>query len=117
MDLLSFDDGEVVDLHTVEGAHNYVSRFLRENGAHSKTFSALGMMFSAKTNQLHEYFGKLEEESFDLRCENVPTGGDDYDIIWIVYSHWNISGLDDPELKIEGQGNTPFEALHAAFSV
>ncbi len=113
MDLLSFDDGETVDLHTVEGAYKYVSRFLLENGAHSKTFSALGMMFAAKTNQLHEYFGRLEDSSFDLRCEDVPTGGDDYDTVWIVYSHW----MEKPELRIEGQGKTPFEALQATFGV
>lgn len=29
----------------------------------------------------------LIHNSWDLRCINVPTGGDDYDIQWIVIEH------------------------------
>ena len=29
----------------------------------------------------------LEENSWDLRCIDIPTGGDDYDIEWIVIEH------------------------------
>lgn len=47
-EIITFDDGEVVDLHTVEGAYGYVGRFLKENGAHGKTFSALESLLPHK---------------------------------------------------------------------
>lgn len=33
-------------------------------------------------------FKTLRDESWDLRCFNIPTGGDDYDIGWRVVGHW-----------------------------
>lgn len=33
-------------------------------------------------------FDVLRDESWDLRCFDIPTGGDDYDIGWRVISHW-----------------------------
>ena len=111
--VILLSDGSHADLHTVDGCHKYVKRFLEDHGAESDVFSALGMMFSHKTNHLHYFFKKLEDKSFDLRCENVPTGGDDYDTIWVVYSHW----MENPRLRIEGQGATPFAALADAFGV
>jgi hypothetical protein len=33
-------------------------------------------------------FDKLRDESWDLRCFDIPTGGDDYDIGWRVVGHW-----------------------------
>jgi hypothetical protein len=52
----------------------------------------------------------LEDNSYDLRCENQPTGGDDYDIIWMVYSHH----MAKPHHRIEGCGKTPMEAIQSA---
>lgn len=52
----------------------------------------------------------LERESWDLRCEDVPTGGDDYDIEWAVYSHH----MAEPKLREEGRGSTIAEAIKAA---
>jgi len=33
-------------------------------------------------------FDKLRNESWDLRCFDIPTGGDDYDTGWRVVGHW-----------------------------
>jgi hypothetical protein len=49
----------------------------------------------------------LDANCFDLRCENVPTGGDDADIIWIVYSHH----MSKPALRAEGYGKTASKAV------
>lgn len=34
-----------------------------------------------------ELFDAIVSNSWDLRCISVPTGGDDYDIHWIVIEH------------------------------
>src|SRR5690606_1368967 len=34
-----------------------------------------------------EMLDVLEDEGWDLRCRNVPTGGDDYDVEWYVVEH------------------------------
>lgn len=33
-------------------------------------------------------FKALQDQSWDLRCFSIPTGGDDYDIGWRVIGHW-----------------------------
>ncbi|EKY30603.1 hypothetical protein HMPREF0185_00182 [Brevundimonas diminuta 470-4] len=33
-------------------------------------------------------FKALRDHSWDLRCFDIPTGGDDYDIGWRVVGHW-----------------------------
>lgn len=52
----------------------------------------------------------LQENSCDLRCIGVPTGGDDYDINWIVIEHHQAtphereigrSYTDDPRVAID----------------
>lgn len=35
-----------------------------------------------------ELLEALRAESWDLRCFNIPTGGDDYNIGWRVVGHW-----------------------------
>ncbi len=49
----------------------------------------------------------LDANCFDLRCENVPSSGDDADIIWIVYSHH----MSKPALRAEGYGKTASKAV------
>lgn len=39
--VVSFDDGETIDLNTKEGSHALISRFLRKNSASNEYFSAL----------------------------------------------------------------------------
>ena len=54
----------------------------------------------------------IEEEYFNIECINVPTGGDDYDVIWEVYSHHQAK----PNKRLEGQGSTIAEAIEDALS-
>jgi hypothetical protein len=56
-------------------------------------------------------FVKLEEAACDLRCVNIPTGGDDYDIEWHVIEHY----MATPHERIIGRGSTVLEALRSAF--
>ena len=55
-------------------------------------------------------FESLEENSWDLRCIDITTGGDDYDISWIVVEHYQA----EPRERTVGQGNTPSEAIEQA---
>ena len=55
-------------------------------------------------------FESLEENSWDLRCEDEQTCGDDYDIRWIVIEHFQA----EPKECIVGQGKTPHEAIEQA---
>lgn len=52
----------------------------------------------------------LEAECVDLRCESVPTGGGDADVVWVVYSHH----IAKPQLRQVGSGDTPADAIRDA---
>ena len=52
----------------------------------------------------------IEDNSWDLRCINEPTGGDDYNIAWIIIEHH----LAEPRERQIGYGKTPFEAIDQA---
>jgi hypothetical protein len=60
--------------------------------------------------EMREAFAWLEDESFDLRCLDIPTCRDDYDIEWVVISHH----MDAPKEREEGRGQTPLEASRSA---
>lgn len=57
-----------------------------------------------------ELYKKLEENSWDLRCVDVSTGGDDYDILWVVIEHYQ----SKPHDRDIGSGKTPLEAIKEA---
>lgn len=52
----------------------------------------------------------LEDNCYDLRCVDCPTGGDDSDVGWRVISHH----MDKPNERVEGYGSTPIQALEDA---
>ncbi len=52
----------------------------------------------------------LEDNCYDIRCVDCPTGGDDSDIGWRVISHH----MDKPNERVEGYGSTPIQALEDA---
>lgn len=55
----------------------------------------------------------LESRCCDLRCVNVPTGGGDYDVEWVVVEHY----MAEPKEREIGRGPTPFVALLSAFAI
>ena len=59
-----------------------------------------------------EVFEHLERESWDLRCYNAPTGGDDWDVCWVVIEHH----MDAPMEREIGNGSTPQEAIKQAIA-
>lgn len=54
----------------------------------------------------------IQHESWDLRCFNIPTGGDDCDIGWSVIGHWQA----EPHERViaEIYHDDPRAALRAA---
>lgn len=59
--VVSFSDGEVIDLHTKEGAYKHVGRFLRENGASGDVFSSFGKLFPDEDNFLYSALREIVE--------------------------------------------------------
>jgi hypothetical protein len=53
----------------------------------------------------------LENRCCDLRCQSVPTGGDDYDVQWFVVEHY----MQDPRERVIGRGRNVMMALMDAF--
>ncbi len=60
---------------------------------------------------VEQLLAHLQIEACDLRCINVPTGGDDFEIKWIVIEHY----MSDPTERTIGQGSTALKALRSAF--
>lgn len=54
----------------------------------------------------------LEDNCWDLRCIDIPTGGGDADIGWNVVEHH----MAPPRKRVVGTGNTPLEAIRDAVS-
>lgn len=52
----------------------------------------------------------LQDTCCDLRCVDIPTGGDDADVGWIVIEHH----MAEPKERTIGYGNTPLEAINDA---
>jgi hypothetical protein len=52
----------------------------------------------------------IEDECLDVRCHNVPTGGDDYEVAWTVIEHY----MADPQERRIGYGDSPIEAIDEA---
>lgn len=55
----------------------------------------------------HDWIKRIEDECWDLRCTNEPTGGDDYDVLWHVIEHH----MAEPKERTIGTGLTPLQAL------
>jgi hypothetical protein len=54
----------------------------------------------------------LERECWDLRAVDVPTGGGDFDVAWVVIEHhWT-----KPREREVGRGSTPREAIKDALA-
>ena len=58
----------------------------------------------------NDMYFQLEDNNWDLRCEDAPTGGDDLDILWKVIEHYQTK----PHDRVIGQGHTVKDALKQA---
>lgn len=63
-----------------------------------------------KLKKENNVYKALGENDWDLRCVNMPTGGDDYTIEWIVVEHYMAEPIERPI----GHGHTPIEAIEQA---
>lgn len=59
-------------------------------------------------------FKALRDESWDLRCFNVPTGGDDCDIGWRVVGHWQAEPCERTIAEVFS--DDPAEAVRQALA-
>lgn len=56
----------------------------------------------------------LRDQSWDLRCFNIPTGGDDYDIGWRVIGHWLVEPRERTIAEVFS--DDPDEAIRQALA-
>lgn len=71
------------------------------------------MAENQKLREIVRFLRWLEDETCDLRCVDVPTGGDDYDIGWRVIEHREA----EPRERIIGFGETPIKAIKDAIAL
>ena len=76
---------------------------------HSKTQLEYDEL-QAEIAKLQLITGAIEENCWDLRCIDIPTGGGDSDIGWIVVEH----NQAEPKERTIGRGKTPAEAIEKA---
>lgn len=59
-----------------------------------------------------ELYKVIEDNAWDLRCFDEPSGGGDgdYDIKWCVIEHY----MDQPKERVIGRGRTPIDAIEQA---
>lgn len=75
---------------------------------------------SADGQQCNEQSGKqlspaleiIEQNCWDLRCVDIPTGAGDADIGWQIIEHH----MAPPKERVVGYGNSPIEALNDALA-
>jgi len=85
---------------------------------YTTTIEALQAQAVAKDAEIAELkedkalFDALRDESWDLRCFSIPTGGDDADIGWRVVGHW----MAEPQERVVGEAYTdePRAAIRSA---
>lgn len=90
---------------------------IRTKQAAKPTGSALPVVAPERQDEQPEYAAKLlrwlEDESCDLRCIDVPTGGDDADIDWIVVGHYQA----EPRMRERARASSPMAAIEIAMKV
>ena len=64
MHIITFDDGATLDLDTTQGAYKYVGRFLIENGASSRVFECLALLYRS-----------VEQQERELNKNKTKSGG------------------------------------------
>ena len=78
---------------------------------------ALSIVTHPATDALREHerlFKALRDESWDLRCFNIPTGGDDFDIGWRVIGHWQAEPCERTVAEVFS--DDPAEAVRQALA-
>lgn len=61
-----------------------------------------------------DLFKALRDESWDLRCFNLPTGGGDFDIGWRVVGHWQAEPCERTIAEVFS--DDPAEAVRQALA-
>lgn len=67
-----------------------------------------------KLSDLQALIAALRDQSWDLRCFDIPTGGDDCDIGWRVVGHW----MAEPRERVIAEvfNDDPAEAIRQALA-
>ena len=67
---------------------------------------------ASKLEAENEKYKAVGENDWDLRCVNIPTGGGDYSVEWLIVEHYMAS----PKERPIGHGETPLEAIMQALN-
>ena len=84
---------------------------LKESAQHPDDLISKIIALLPDSNKWVRVMDRLGEENCDLRCVNVPTGGDDYITMWLVIEHYE----QEPKEREIGRGKSALEALEDAF--
>ncbi len=66
--------------------------------------------YTKKQLEENRLWKAIEENTWDLRCIDEPTGGDDYNVAWIIIEHH----IAEPQERQIGYGKTSLEAIAEA---
>ncbi len=100
-------------------ASEFVPQYVADNWAASfATFACDELRKATQCNeqsgeQLSQALEIIEQNCWDLRCVDIPTGADDADIGWQIIEHH----MAPPKERIVGYGKSPMEALNEAMAV
>lgn len=91
------------------------SKFPRTTHPHTPTavFDGDGRRIIDQWRTPEDGLMTLEENCWDLRCIDIPTGSDDADTGWNIVEHH----MSDPKERVIGTGRSPEEALKSATSM
>lgn len=80
---------------------------ITRNDAEGKVLSVI-----AESEEQTDWLQIIEDNCWDLRCVDVPTGGDDYEVFWQVIGHH----MAEPRERILAESLSPSEALERALN-
>ncbi len=86
---------------------------LRPDQLHMMAGYFFNAPLKAENEKLKKLFNAIEDNSWDLRCVNVSTGGDDFGIEWHVVEHY----MAKPKERIISYSKTPTEAIELALKI
>ena len=102
------------------GLEWYPAEFTKKPPTPDRSRNVIALYTAPPTHPLAEgadaekLFKALRDESWDLRCFNVPTGGDDCDIGWRVVGHWQAEPCERTIAEVFS--DDPAEAVRQALA-
>jgi len=90
------------------------SLFYTERGQNADLPDGTLLYTTPPAPEAEKLLNALRDQSWDLRCFNIPTGGDDYDIGWRVIGHWQAEPCERTIAEVFS--DDPAEAIRQALA-